>query len=100
MNIKRHTLINFLSLLFILACNLTVSVIIATTLGPQGKGMYFLVFMVATTVFTIVHSSLPVAAVYYIGIKKSRNFSFMLYRILKLHYNPNFTGRPDNHVGT
>jgi len=83
MYITKHSLINFTSQIIVLVFSLITSIILARTLGPQGKGVYFLVFMITTTSFNLVHSSIPVAGVYYIGIKKYRledliiNFIFL-----------------------
>lgn len=70
MNITKHSIINFCSSIIILIFNLVIGIIIAKTLGPKGKGIYFLVFMIAATSFSVVSSSLSTAAVYYIGTKK------------------------------
>jgi len=83
MDITKHSLINFSSQIVVVVFSLMSSVILARTFGPQGKGIYFLVFMIATTSFNLVHSSVPVAGVYYIGKKKYRledliiNFIFL-----------------------
>lgn len=72
MNLAKHSLINFASQVIAFIFSLITSIILARTLGPQGKGIYFLVFMIATTGVSLVSSSIPVAGVYYIGIKKYR----------------------------
>ena len=78
MHITKHSLINFSSQVVVVIFSLISSVIIARTFGPQGKGMYFLVFMIATTSFALVQSSIPVAGVYYLGIKKYRIQDFII----------------------
>jgi len=78
MHITKHSLINFTSQIIVLVFSLITSIILARALGPQGKGVYFLVFMIATTSFNFVHSSIPVAGVYHIGIKKYRLEDFVI----------------------
>ncbi|MCK5305927.1 MAG: flippase [Candidatus Omnitrophica bacterium] len=70
MNITKHSVINFCSSIIIFIFNLAIGIMIAKTLGPEGRGVYFLVFMIAATSFSVVNSSLSSAAVYYIGTKK------------------------------
>ena len=83
MNITKHSFINFASQVIVVVFSIISSIILARTFGPEGKGIYFLVFMIATTSFSLVHSSVPIAGVYYIGIKKYRpqdliiNFIFL-----------------------
>ena len=69
---------NFTSQVVVVVFSLITGVILARTFGPQGKGIYFLVFMIATTSFALVQSSIPVASVYYIGIKKYRIQDFII----------------------
>ena len=78
MHITKHSLINFTSQIIVLVFSLITSIILARTLGPQGKGVYFLVFMIATSSFALVQSSIPIAGVYYIGMKKYRLQDFII----------------------
>ena len=83
MHLTKHSLINFTSQTVVLVFSLITSIILARVLGPEGKGVYFLVFMIAATSFNLAHSSITVAGVYYIGTKKYRledlviNFIFL-----------------------
>lgn len=83
MDITKHSVINFTSQAIAIIFSLITSIILARALGPEGKGVYFLAFMIATTTFALVQSSVPIAGVYYIGIKKYRledlivNFIFL-----------------------
>ncbi|NIM90462.1 MAG: oligosaccharide flippase family protein [Candidatus Aminicenantes bacterium] len=78
MYITKHSVINFTSQIIVLVFSLITSIVLARALGPQGKGVYFLVFMIATTSFNLVHSSIPVAGVYHLGIKKYRLEDFVI----------------------
>jgi len=77
MYITKHSLINFSSQIVVVVFSMISGVILARTFGPQGKGIYFLVFMIATSSFALVQSSIPIAGVYYIGIKKYRVQDFI-----------------------
>jgi O-antigen/teichoic acid export membrane protein len=78
MAIAKDSLINFVSQIVIVIFSFIASIILARSLGPEGKGIYFLAFMIATTSIDLVRSSMATAGVYYLGIKKYRLQDFIL----------------------
>ena len=45
-------------------------IIIARSLGPEGKGVYYLSFLAGSMLFSLVKFSLEIATVYFINTKK------------------------------
>ena len=64
------SLLNFSTQIVIFVLSLVSSIIIARSLGPQGKGVYSLAILIPTLIASIVSMGINSANVYFIGTKK------------------------------
>lgn len=65
-----NTLITFFSNWILFALSLGASIIIARSLGPEGKGIYTIAFLVPTLLITFTDIGIGPASIFHIGRKK------------------------------
>jgi O-antigen/teichoic acid export membrane protein len=66
----KNTLITFVTNWILFALSLGASIIIARSLGPEGKGIYTIAFLLPTLLVTFVDIGIGPATVYHVGRKK------------------------------
>lgn len=72
MSFTRHTLLTLATSVTMLLLGMVTSVIVARSLGPYGKGLLYIVVLVASTVASFGGLGLGAAAIYYLGRGEDR----------------------------
>ncbi len=72
MSILRQSIGVFVTRIWGAAVGLVVSIIIARTLGPEGKGIYSLLLLVPTLLVTLGNGGLQIANIYFAGKKRAK----------------------------